>query len=42
LQNSSQTHGDNLNNVRCETNKNFRNKAMQYLKQKLNEFETEA
>jgi len=34
LQNPSQTNGDNLNNVRCETNRNLRNKKWEYLKEK--------
>jgi hypothetical protein len=34
LQNPSQTNGDNLNNIRCETSRNFR-KNWEYLKEKL-------
>jgi hypothetical protein len=36
VQNPSQTNGDKLNNVRCEN----RNKKREYLKKKINEFET--
>jgi hypothetical protein len=41
LQNPSQINGDNLNNVRRETSKIFRNKKREYLKEKINELETE-
>jgi hypothetical protein len=34
LQNSSETDGDNLNIVECETSRNFRNKKREYLKEK--------
>jgi hypothetical protein len=40
LQNPSQTNGDNLNNVRCETNRTFRNRKREYLKDKIKELET--
>jgi hypothetical protein len=40
LQNPSQTSGDNLNNVRHETGRTFRNKKREYLKEKINELET--
>jgi hypothetical protein len=40
LQNPSQTNKDNLNNVRCETSRTFRNKKRQYLKEKVNGLET--
>jgi hypothetical protein len=40
LQNPSQTNGDNLNNVRHETSRTFRNKKRKYLKEKINELET--
>jgi len=40
LQNPSQTSGDNLNNVRHETSRTFRNKKREYLKEKINELET--
>jgi hypothetical protein len=36
----SQMNGDNLKNVRCETSRTFRNKKREYLKGKINEFET--
>jgi hypothetical protein len=32
LQKPSQTNGDNLNDVRCETNRTFRKKKKEYLK----------
>jgi hypothetical protein len=35
---SKSTDGDNLNNVRCETCRTFRNKKKEYLKEK-NELE---
>jgi hypothetical protein len=31
---------DNLNNVRCEASRHFRNKKKEYLKAKINELET--
>jgi hypothetical protein len=34
LQNPSQTHGDDMNNVRCETSRNYRVKKRKYLKEK--------
>jgi hypothetical protein len=40
LQNSSQTNGDNLNRVRHKTGRTFRNKRQEYLKEKINEIET--
>jgi hypothetical protein len=40
LQNPSQTNADNLNNVRCETSKTFRNKKKEYFKEKINKLET--
>jgi hypothetical protein len=40
LQNPSQINGDNLQNLRCETSRTFRNKKMEYLKGKINELET--
>jgi t-SNARE complex subunit (syntaxin) len=39
LQNQSQRSGDNLNNVKHETNRTFRNKKMECLKEKI-ELET--
>jgi hypothetical protein len=35
LQNPSQTNVDNLNSVRCETSRTFKNKRWEYLKEKL-------
>jgi hypothetical protein len=35
MQNSSETNGDNLENVRHETSRTFMNKRREYLKQKL-------
>jgi hypothetical protein len=40
LQNPSQRNGDNLQNLRCETSRAFRNKKREYLKDKINELET--
>jgi hypothetical protein len=40
LQNLSQISGDNLQNLRHETSRTFRNKEREYLKGKLNELET--
>jgi hypothetical protein len=39
LQSLSQMYGDNLNNVSYESSGHFRNKKMEYLKNKINEFE---
>jgi hypothetical protein len=40
LQNPSQINGDNLQNVRHETSRTFRNKKREHLKGKFNELET--
>jgi hypothetical protein len=40
LQNPSQEKGDNMNNVRREASRTFRTKKMEYLKNKINELET--
>jgi hypothetical protein len=40
LQKPSHTNGDNLNDVRRETGSTFSNKKWEYLKDKINEFET--
>jgi hypothetical protein len=40
LQNPNQSNVDNLNNVRREASKHFRNKKKEYLKAKINELET--
>jgi hypothetical protein len=40
LQNPSKINRDNLKNVRCETSRTFRNKKREYLKDKINELET--
>jgi hypothetical protein len=40
LQNPSQISGDNLQNLRCETSRRFRNKKREHLKGKINELET--
>jgi hypothetical protein len=37
LQDPSKINGDNLNNVRREASKHFRNKKKEYLKYKINE-----
>jgi hypothetical protein len=39
LQNPSQINGDNLQNLRRETNTTLGNKKREYLKGKINEFE---
>jgi hypothetical protein len=38
LQDPSEIDGDNLNNVRCEASRHFRNKTGEYLKDEINEF----
>jgi hypothetical protein len=40
LQNPRQTNGDNLQNLRRETSRIFRNNKREYLKGKINELET--
>jgi hypothetical protein len=40
VQDPSEINGDNLNNVRCEVSRHFRNKMRKYLKDKINEFAT--
>jgi hypothetical protein len=40
LQNPNQINGDNLQNLRYETNRTFRKKKREYLKVKINELET--
>jgi hypothetical protein len=40
LQNPSETNGDNMNNVRHENSRTFRNKKREFLKEKINELET--
>jgi hypothetical protein len=40
LQNPSQINGDNLKNLRRETSRTFRNKEREYLKDNINELET--
>jgi hypothetical protein len=37
LRDPSEINGDNLNNVRCESSRYFRNKKREYLKDKINE-----
>jgi hypothetical protein len=37
LQNQNETSGNNLNNIRCEASRHFRNKERDYLKDKINE-----
>jgi hypothetical protein len=37
LQDPSQIFGDNLNNIRYETRRHFRNNNREYLKDKINE-----
>jgi hypothetical protein len=40
LQDSSEINGDNLNNVRCEASRYFRNKKREYVRDKINELAT--
>jgi hypothetical protein len=40
LRNSNQSNVDNLNNVRRETSRHIRKKKREYLKAKIDEFET--
>jgi uncharacterized protein YaaR (DUF327 family) len=40
LQDPREINGDNLNNVRCEASRHFRNKKREYLKDKINELAT--
>jgi hypothetical protein len=40
LQNPSQVNGDNMDNVRHEASRTFRTKQREYLKNKINELET--
>jgi 50S ribosomal subunit-associated GTPase HflX len=40
LQDPSEINGDNLNNVRCEVSRYFRNKRREYLKDKINDLAT--
>jgi hypothetical protein len=40
LQNPNQINRDNVQNLRCETSKTFRNKKREYLKGKINELKT--
>jgi hypothetical protein len=37
LQDTSKINGDNLNNIRHDTSRNFRNKKRDYLKDKIDE-----
>jgi hypothetical protein len=37
LQDPCEINGDNLNNVRCEANRQFRNKKREYLEDKISE-----
>jgi hypothetical protein len=38
----SKSNGDNMNNVRREISRNFKNKMREYLKEKINEHETKS
>jgi hypothetical protein len=40
LQGPSEINGDNLNNVRREASRHFRNKKREYLKEKINKLAT--
>jgi hypothetical protein len=42
LQNPNQSNVDNLNNVRHDSSRHFRNKKKEYLKAKINELETKS
>jgi uncharacterized protein YaaR (DUF327 family) len=42
LQDQSEINGDNLNNVRLEANRYFRNIKKEYLKDKINELATDS
>jgi hypothetical protein len=39
--NANRNNVDNLNNVRCEASRHFRNKKKQYLKAKIDELRTD-
>jgi hypothetical protein len=40
LQDTSEINGDNLNNIRHETSRHFRNKNREYLEDKIDELAT--
>jgi hypothetical protein len=40
LQKPKQRNGDNLNNIRCEAGRHFKNKKKEYVKAKINDLET--
>jgi hypothetical protein len=40
LRDPNEINGDNLNNVRCEANRQLRNKKREYLKDRINELAT--
>jgi hypothetical protein len=40
IEDPSEINGDNLNNIRCETSRHFRNKKREYLKDKIDELAT--
>ena len=40
VQDPSQNNVDDLNNIRCETSRHFRNKKQEYLKTTIQELET--
>ena len=40
VQDPTQSNVDNLNNVRCEASRHFRNRKKEYLKAKINELES--
>jgi hypothetical protein len=40
LHNPSKINGDNMNNIRCEASRHFRNKKREYLKDKINNLVT--
>jgi hypothetical protein len=40
LQDPSEINGDNLDNLRCEASRHFRNKEREYQKNKINELAT--
>jgi hypothetical protein len=42
IENASEINGDNLNNVRRESSRYFRNKKIEYVKDKINELATKS
>jgi hypothetical protein len=42
LQDPSEINTDNLNNIRCETSRHFRNRKKEYVKDKIDELATKS